>query len=123
MNSYETAGLKQAIVVRVDLKMGKGKLATQVAHASVQSFYETYKLKPNLALKWINSGQKKVVLKVDSINEILSIYKKAIDQGLIVSLIRDAGLTQLEPGTITAVGIGPDYENKIDEVTGHLKLL
>ena len=123
MNSYGIGGLKQAIVVRADLKMGKGKLATQVAHASVQSFYETYKLKPNLAVKWINSGQKKVVLKVNSINDILSIYKRAVDRGLIATIVRDAGLTQLEPGTITAVGIGPDYENKIDEVTGHLKLL
>lgn len=41
---------------------------------------------------------------------------------------RDAGLTQIEPGSYTVVAIGPDDEEKIDKITGReglfpLKLL
>jgi len=119
----EVSDVKQVIVVRTDLKMGKGKLATQVAHAAVESFVRVLNEKPEIARKWLSQGQKKVVLKVSTLNELLEIYKKALREGLIAVIIRDAGLTQLEPGTITCVGIGPDYSSKIDTVTGKLKLL
>ena len=115
--------IKQAIVVRRDIKMGVGKLATQVAHAAVTSFYKTLKEKPNIAELWIREGQKKVVLKVYSMDELREIYFKALEHGLVSIEVRDAGLTQLEPGTLTAVAIGPDYEDRIDKITGHLKLL
>ena len=116
-------GLKQVIIVRKDVKMGKGKLAIQVAHASVYSFYLTLLRKPRLAEEWIKSGQKKVALKVDSLSEAIKIYEKALELGLVSVKIFDAGLTQLEPGTLTSIGIGPDYEDIIDQVTGNLKLL
>ncbi len=115
--------LKQAIVVRTDLKMGKGKLATQVAHASVTAFYRTLNEKPDLARRWIKEGQKKVVLKVNSVEELKRIHEEAIENGIISAMIWDAGLTQLEPGTLTAVALGPDVEDKIDVITGNLKLL
>lgn len=116
-------GLKQVIVVRTDLRIGKGKLATHVAHAAVESFVKTLSEKPEIARKWLSQGQKKVVLKVSNLHELLEIYREAIREGLVAVLIRDAGLTQLEPGTITCVGIGPDYSSKIDKITGKLKLL
>jgi len=119
----EEMQLKQAIVVRTDLKMGKGKLATQVAHASVTAFYETLSKKPDIAVRWIKEGQKKVVLKVKSVKELKLIFEDAINNGIIAVMIHDAGLTQLEPGTITSVAIGPDIEEKIDSITGKLKLL
>ncbi len=115
--------IKQVIVVRTDLKMGKGKLATQVAHAAVESFVKALNEKPEIARKWLSQGQKKIVLKVSSLNELLQIYEEALREDLVAVLIRDAGLTQLEPGTVTCVGIGPDYSSKIDKVTGKLKLL
>jgi len=114
---------KQAIIVRTDLEMGKGKLAAQVAHAAVDSFYKTLKSKPEKALAWLEEGQKKVVLKVSSLTELIERMEKASEHGLIVSIIRDAGRTQLIPGTITCVGIGPDKEELIDQITGDLKLL
>ncbi len=116
-------GIKQVIVVRKDVKMGKGKLAVQVAHASVYSFYLTLQEKPELAKEWIETGQKKVAVKVDSLREAIEIYEEAVRRGIISVKIFDAGLTQLKPGTLTAIGLGPDYEDKLDEITGKLKLL
>lgn len=117
---------KQVIVVRTDIKMSVGKLAAQVAHASVTCVISMFK-KEGRFKKWVEEweeeGQKKVVLQAPSLNDLLSIYEKAISKGLPSCLIRDAGLTELEPGTITCVGIGPAPEELIDEITGHLKLL
>ncbi|MDT7864793.1 MAG: peptidyl-tRNA hydrolase Pth2 [Thermoproteota archaeon] len=115
--------IKQVIVVRNDIKMGKGKIAAQVAHASVTAFVETLKVNKKLAEDWLITGQKKVVLKVDSLEELLNLYKKAIEKGLIAVIIEDRGLTQIPAGTITCLGIGPDEDNKIDEITSKLKLL
>jgi peptidyl-tRNA hydrolase (EC 3.1.1.29) len=115
--------LKQVIVVRTDIKMGKGKIAAQVAHASVTAFVETLKLNKKLAEEWLNSGQKKVVLKAESLEELLNLHKKAIEKGLVAVIIEDKGLTQLPEGTITCLGIGPAESNKIDEITLKLKLL
>ena len=111
---------KQVIVVRIDLKLGKGKLAAQVAHASVESFLRTPEKDQK---KWLSENQKKVVLKVRDERALLEIYEKAKKAGLPSTLIMDAGLTQILPGTKTAVGIGPAEEEKIDRITGDLSLL
>jgi len=112
--------MKQAIVVRTDLKMGKGKLASQCAHASLAAFIKAGDLEKNL---WIEYGMKKIVLKVKSEKELLNLYKKARKENISCELIRDMGLTQVEEGTITALGIGPADDDKIDKITGKLKLL
>ncbi|HIH40770.1 MAG TPA: peptidyl-tRNA hydrolase [Halobacteria archaeon] len=111
---------KQTIVVRTDLKLSKGKFAVQVAHAAVSSFL---KAKFIARQQWIKSGQKKIVLKVSSIEEMLNLKEIAEGYKLPCSLIQDAGLTEIPPGTITALGIGPDKADTIDKVTGHLKML
>jgi PTH2 family peptidyl-tRNA hydrolase len=72
---------------------------------------------------WRESGAKKVVLKINSESDLKKIQQLAAKAKLISVLISDAGLTQLKPGTKTAVGIGPDAEAKIDKITGKLKLL
>lgn len=115
--------LKQVIIVRSDLEMGKGKLAAQVAHASVQGFYNMLIKNREKALQWLESGAKKVVLKVQSEEELFRIYQHALSIGLNAVIIKDSGLTQLEPGTTTTVSIGPDDEESINRITGHLKLL
>ncbi len=114
---------KQVIVVRTDLKMSKGKLAAQAAHAAVSALLEALKYKREWVEKWIEQGQKKVVLRVESEKELIDIYEKARRKNLPVSLIIDAGRTELEPGTKTCVGIGPAPSRRIDEITGELKLL
>ncbi|HLD49383.1 MAG TPA: peptidyl-tRNA hydrolase Pth2 [archaeon] len=111
---------KQAIVIRSDLKMGKGKMAAQAAHASIESAGRADK---KIFDEWKKEGQKKVVLKVGSESELIILKEKCKKEKMSCALIHDAGLTQLEPYTTTALGIGPDREEKIDKITGHLKLL
>jgi len=110
---------KLVILVREDLNISCGKLAVQVAHAAVEC---VMKSKKEILEKWLEEGAKKVVLKVKDLNELLHYYNLAKEEGLNVVLIKDAGLTEIEPGTITVVGIGPDEEEKIDKITGKLKL-
>ncbi len=123
MSEMKRMGLKQVIIVRKDLKLPKGKLCVQVAHASVSAMLETEKIRKDWVTEWLKQGQKKVVLKVDNLEELLKI-KKILDENQIPNiLIRDAGLTVLPPNTITCLGIGPVPEEIIDKFTGHLKLL
>jgi len=77
----------------------------------------------NLWKNWKNSGQKKVVLKVSGIEELKDIVIKLEKNNLLYFLVKDAGLTQLDPGTTTALGIGPAQSTEIDKITGDLKLL
>ncbi|MDH5811603.1 MAG: peptidyl-tRNA hydrolase Pth2 [Candidatus Methanomethylicaceae archaeon] len=114
---------KQAIVVRQDLKMTKGKLAAQVAHASLSSYLVAKNIRPDWASDWLKEGQKKVVLKTRTLDELLDIKKSADRENIPNSLISDAGLTQLEPGTVTCIGIGPAPAGLVDKIVGHLKLL
>lgn len=110
--------LKQVIVVRKDLKLGKGKLASQVAHASI-SAAEKSKWKR----EWLKGLQKKSVLKCRDLNELMEIYENAKNVGLPAEIIQDAGRTHIPAGTVTCVGIGPAPEDEIDKITGKLKLL
>ena len=114
---------KLVVVVRKDLDIGKGKLCVQVAHAAVECVIEQLKKDKEIVEKWREEGGKKIVLYVENLDKLMEIYNKAKEEGLNTVLIRDAGLTQLPPGTITCIGIGPDFEEKIDKITGELKLL
>lgn len=113
---------KQAIVIRQDLRMSKGKTAAQVAHAAVSSYIEVTNKKPEWKTVWLREGQKKVVVKVKSLEDLLEIKRKVEMAHIPNALISDAGLTELEPGTVTCLGIGPAPNALIDKVTGGLKL-
>lgn len=112
--------LKQVILVRQDLKLPKGKLASQAAHASVDAVLKSNK---RLVKEWRSTGMKKIILKVKDLEELLKYEKNAKKADLVTAIITDAGLTTIEPGTTTCVAIGPDAEEKIDKVTGDLKIL
>ncbi|MEW6035567.1 MAG: peptidyl-tRNA hydrolase Pth2 [Candidatus Micrarchaeota archaeon] len=114
---------KQTIVVRADLGMGKGKLAAQSSHASLSAYKRVAKSNPEITRAWEMEGQMKVVLKVQSEEELLEFYNKGKAAGIPCELIRDAGHTQLEPGTITCFAAGPWDESELDAVFGKLKLL
>jgi PTH2 family peptidyl-tRNA hydrolase len=111
---------KQVILVREDLKLPKGKLAVQVAHASLDAASKSDK---KILEKWKNQGGKKVVLKVADEKELFKYMSMLENEGIKVSLIKDAGHTVVEPGTITCLGVGPDLEEKIDKITGKLKMV
>ena len=124
---------KQVIIIRKDLNMRKGKMAAQSAHASMKVFFDLmehdlkhyYILKLNEPMvKWFNGRFTKIVLGVDSESELLDLYHMAKDNGIVCSLITDAGLTEFhgEP-TNTAIAIGPGWSDDIDSITGHLSLL
>ena len=103
--------------------MGKGKLAAQVAHASLSSAEAAMKRRPSWFDGWKEGGQAKIVLRVESEEDLKILYQKAKTAGLPASVVEDRGLTQLEPGTVTCLGIGPAPDAEIDEITGKLKLL
>jgi PTH2 family peptidyl-tRNA hydrolase len=111
---------KQVIVVRADLRLSAGKTAAQVAHAAYTSAMEA-SLQARRA--WEKEGQRKVVLQVQNIGELRNFEEKCEKARLPHAIIADAGLTELPPGTVTCLGIGPAPEEKLDRVTGSLPLL
>ena len=111
---------KQVILVRQDLKLPKGKLAVQSAHASLDAAMKSDK---EIFEKWKKQGGKKVVLKVADEKELIKYMSMLENEGIKVALIQDAGHTVVEPGTITCLGAGPDLEDKIDKITGNLKMV
>ena len=114
---------KQVILVRTDLKMGKGKTAVQVAHAALGAALKAMEKKEEWFKAWIDEGQAKIALRVSNEKELLEFKEKALEMDLPVELVTDRGLTQLEPGTRTCVAIGPAPSDLIDRLTGKLKLL
>ncbi|XP_071037289.1 peptidyl-tRNA hydrolase 2, mitochondrial [Parasteatoda tepidariorum] len=114
---------KLVLVVQNGLKMGKGKIAAQCSHASVMAYQNSSRKSPSALKKWMSYGQRKVVVKVDDEQTLLCVAKDAKESGLIVSLVCDAGKTQIPAGSKTVLAVGPGPEKLIDKVTGHLKLL
>ncbi|MHA1731604.1 MAG: peptidyl-tRNA hydrolase Pth2 [Promethearchaeota archaeon] len=114
---------KQVVVVRTDIKMGTGKKCAQACHASVSASERARIDTPRVWKAWYHEGQRKIVLKAADLETLIRLRDHAKREKLPFFLVADAGLTQLEPGTVTALGIGPADEKKIDKVSGHLKLL
>lgn len=125
---------KQVIVVRKDLHMRAGKIAAQVAHASMAAILNTGKyvgdtfqitLDPNCALEvWFSGKFTKIVVSVNSEEELLAIQEKAINANLRQALITDCGATEFHGvPTKTCLAIGPDWPDNIDPITNTLSLL
>ncbi len=112
--------LKQVVLVRMDLKLSPGKLAAQVAHGAVESALKTDR---KTIEQWLSHGAKKVVLKVQNESELKEYQKKLAHEKIRCALITDAGHTEIPAGTVTCLGVGPDLEEKIDNITGQLKML
>lgn len=111
--------MKQAIVARSDLGMGQGKLAAQVAHASLSAYEDTDEATRR---EWKGGGQKKIVLRVDGEAAVFELADAARAEGLAHAVVRDAGHTQLDSGTVTALAVGPGPEDAVNRVTGELSL-
>ncbi|MBZ3869908.1 Peptidyl-tRNA hydrolase 2, mitochondrial [Sciurus carolinensis] len=118
----ESGEYKMILVVRNDLKMGKGKVAAQCSHAAVSAYKQVQRRNPEVLKQWEFCGQPKVVVKAPDEETLIELLTHAKMLGLTVSLIQDAGRTQIEPGSRTVLGIGPGPADLIDKVTGHLKL-
>jgi peptidyl-tRNA hydrolase, PTH2 family len=135
--------VKQVIVLRKDLNMRKGKMCAQAAHASLKVFFDRvmpsrilskkkesgvlafgWNIWNQAELDWFNEGFTKICVGVDSEEELVAVYEKAKEAGILCTMVTDAGKTEFGGvPTRTAVAIGPDTEERIDPITGHLKLL
>ena len=111
---------KQCIVIREDLKLSAGKLAVQTAHAAIMAMELSDK---NVVKNWKGEGQRKIVLKVPALQDIFRVREDADRAGIPAAVVIDAGLTEIPPGTVTALGLGPASADLLDRVTGDLKLL
>lgn len=114
---------KQALVVRLDLGMGRGKLAVQCSHAAVSAAEKARTDFPRWWESWIGEGQCKVALKVRKLEALMELERKARGMNLPFYRVTDRGLTQIPPGTLTCLGIGPAPTDTIDSLTGGLSLL
>ncbi len=111
---------KQCLIIRNDVKMSCGKRCAQAAHASIGAYNNADKV---LQKAWLSEGQKKVVLKANDERTLYELKVIAERAGVSSSLIQDAGMTEIPPGTITALGLGPARTEDLDKITGTLTLL
>lgn len=114
--------VKMVIAVRKDLDLGKGKMAAQVAHAAVTCALKSEKDDKKVFKEWIRTGQRKIVVKIDNLETLYRLKSAAETAGITTSLITDAGLTQIAPGTVTCLGLGPADEDVIEPITSSFKL-
>lgn len=127
-----TNDTKQAIVIRTDVKMRKGKMVSQGSHSSMKVFFDRGHMEGNNLVipmtddmvEWYQNIFTKVALKVGSEAELLAIHEMAESLGIPCSLIQDVGLTVFDGvPTYTAVAVGPAKNEDIDKVCGGLPLL
>lgn len=111
---------KQVIAVRSDLELPEGKLAAQVAHASLEAALQADQ---DVMGAWRQAGATKIVVACEDEAALLDIAGACEKQGTPCSVVEDAGRTVVEPGTKTAVGVGPDDETRVDDVTEEYELL
>ncbi len=114
---------KLVVAVRTDLKLSRGKLAVQVAHAAVSCAHKAAKKDKSNFRPWFAEGQKKVVVKVADLATLRELQAQARAARLTTAMISDAGLTEVAPGTVTCLGLGPATVERLDAITGELSLL
>ncbi|PSC72483.1 Peptidyl-tRNA hydrolase mitochondrial [Micractinium conductrix] len=122
--AHPTEELKMVLVVNDELKMGKGKIGAQCAHAAVGAVERLHEQRWGTVLHhWEACGQPKICLRASTTAELRQLAGAASGKGLPTYVVQDAGRTQVAPGSRTVLAIGPAPKSAIDGVTGHLKLL
>ncbi|SMN20616.1 similar to Saccharomyces cerevisiae YBL057C PTH2 One of two (see also PTH1) mitochondrially-localized peptidyl-tRNA hydrolases [Maudiozyma saulgeensis] len=120
--------VRMALVIRTDLKMEKGKVAAQCAHAALGCFRliatdpSKKSYNPVLTNRWLHGGQAKITLKCQNKEMMDELYAKALSLDVNAVVIHDAGRTQIAAGSATVLGIGPAPKSVLDQITGDLKL-
>ena len=121
-NEDEASDYKLVLCVRHDLKMKKGKVAAQCSHAAVAAYKRMKRMNPTVLREWEMDGQPKITVKLPGEEDMKTVVAEAHAAGLAVSVIRDAGRTQVAPGTQTVAAIGPGPVQVVDQVTRRFKL-
>lgn len=118
--------------------MTKGKMIAQGSHASLRVLLDMMSRETKDENKimelnlnehpeveaWLSSGYRKICVYVNSEEELTALKEKADELGIPNYLETDWGLTHFKGvKTKTALAIGPYTDEKINEITGHLRLL
>ncbi|KAK8550451.1 hypothetical protein V6N13_118969 [Hibiscus sabdariffa] len=115
--------LKMVLVVRQDLKMKSGKIASQCAHAATGMYAELMHSDRSLLRQWEDCGQPKIVVTCRNQQEMNKLREAAESIGLPTFVVADAGRTQVSAGSKTVLAVGPGPKLAVDSVTGKLNLL
>lgn len=115
--------LKMVLVVRQDLKMKSGKIASQCAHAATGMYAELMRSNRSLLRQWEQCGQPKIVVTCKNQQEMNKLTEAAESIGLPTFVVSDAGRTQVSAGSKTVLAVGPGPKAILDSVTGRLSLL
>ncbi|KAH9586745.1 Peptidyl-tRNA hydrolase [Trypanosoma melophagium] len=148
--SHHGEPMKMTLVVRKDLKMGTGKIAAQCAHAAVAVVEDINSRRHTATIttrgengvnpsaceaaelngEWVSwldawkfAGSTKVALQCESEERLMEALWAAKRESLPHALIRDAGRTQIAPGSKTVLAVGPAPVSLVDRVTGNFKLM
>jgi len=130
----EEREVKQYIIVRTNLGMSAGKVAAQSCHASMKVFFDKMVVLPtdksertlyltDEEVQWVDGMFTKIVKKVKNEGQLMKAYNKANELGLNVSLIKDAGKTELDGENYTAIAVGPNYVDECEPVVKKLRNL
>ena len=133
--------IKQFIIIREDLDMSPGKAGAQISHAAKKVWFDKFKVAPpeNIVtpvgmttyyfnatqeeVDWIEGGFTTILKKVKNENKLLKAFEAAKEAGLNCTLIKDAGLTDLEGENYTAIAIGPNHIDKCEPIVKRLRNL
>ena len=115
--------LTMVLVTRKDLKLSKGKLAAQCSHAAVECALKAKRIRPNELSSWLENGARKIVVAAPNLDALKRLFGECQAEGLVSYMVRDAGHTEIPPGTVTVVGIGPGPRDDIDALTGSFSLV
>lgn len=120
--------VRMTLVVRQDLKMGKGKAAAQCLHATLALYKKITNpgspaYNPDMVNRWEwQNGQAKITLQVPDAETMDLLFAQAISLGINAYIVHDAGRTQIASGSATVLGLGPAPKAVMDQITGELKL-
>jgi peptidyl-tRNA hydrolase len=114
--------MKMVLVVRVDLGMSPGKVASQCVHAALGCYRDMQHSNPAQLAAWERIGETAVCLRCTSLAELEQLEQAAQGARLQTHTVRDAGRTEVGSGSKTVLAIGPDFVSRIDGVTGRLRL-
>ncbi len=126
---------KMVIIIRKDLKMRRGKEIAQACHGAIAAITNQMWDEPKLygietriqldqpTIDWMESSYRKITVTVNSEEELMDLYERAENLHIRRTLIEDSGLTEFHNvKTKTVLVLGPDYDDRLDEITKHLTL-